>query len=180
MQVLSDAQIAAMSPTERRELIQRLERPLDELLPAAQAGRLHRAWLGLMIGGTIALIPWIMYLAVALPENYLVHDWPATWIGFDILLLMFMAATIVLGLLRRQLLLFAAFATGLLLICDAWFDLMTAGPNDFWLSVLTAGLGDLPLAILLIAGSLRLVRLTATRLWMLKPTTPLWRLPLLP
>jgi len=31
--VVSDAQIAAVSATERRELITRLERPIDELLP---------------------------------------------------------------------------------------------------------------------------------------------------
>jgi hypothetical protein len=59
-------------------------------------------------------------------------------------------------------------------------DLMTAGPNDFRISVLTATLGDLPLAAVLIAGTLRLIRFTAIRVWLLEPTTPLWRLPLLP
>ena len=180
MQVLSDAQIAAMSPDERHELIQRLERPLAELEPAAQAHRIHQAGLRLMIIGTIVLIPWIVYLALALPTDYVVHDWTATWVGFDVLLLGLMAATVVLGMLRRQLLLLTAFATAVLLVCDAWFDILTAGPSDFWISVLTAALGDLPLAVLLITGTLRLVRLTATRLWLLEPSTPLWRLPLLP
>jgi hypothetical protein len=177
---LSDAQIDAMSPEERRELIKRLERPLNELVPISQAYRIHRAWLTLMIGGTFILIPWIVYLSFALPQDYVVHDWWATWAGFDLLLLIFMAVTVLLGLFRRQLLLLTAFATGVLLICDAWFDIMTAGPNDLWLSVLTAALGELPLAILLMVVSLRLVRLTATRLWALKPSAPLWRLPLLP
>lgn len=180
MSTLSDAQIEAMSPAERRELIKRLERPLNELLPITQAYRIHRAWLGVMIGGTVVLIPWIVYLAFALPQDYVVHDWSLTWASFDLLLLIFMAATVALGLLRRQLLVLAAFATGVLLICDAWFDIMTAGPNDVWLSVLTAALGELPLAVLLIVVSLRLVRLTATRLWALKPSAPLWRLPLFP
>jgi hypothetical protein len=31
--VLSDARIAAMSPDERRDLIHRLQRPLDEVFP---------------------------------------------------------------------------------------------------------------------------------------------------
>jgi hypothetical protein len=177
---LSDAQIEAMSPDQRRDLIKRLERPLNELLPISQAYRIHRAWLTLMIGGTFVLIPWIIYLSFALPQDYVVHDWWATWAGFDVLLLIFMAVTVLLGLFRRQLLLLTAFATGVLLICDAWFDIMTAGPNDVWLSVLTAVLGELPLAILLMVVSLRLVRLTATRLWALKPSAPLWRLPLLP
>ena len=180
MQVLSDAQIAAMSSAERLELIQRLKHPLAELEPAAQAHRIHQAGLRLMIIGTIVLIPWIVYLALALPTDYVVHDWTATWVGFDVLLLGLMAATVVLGMLRRQLLLLTAFATAVLLVCDAWFDILTAGPSDFWISVLTAAFGDLPLAVLLITGTLRLVRLTATRLWLLEPSTPLWRLPLLP
>jgi hypothetical protein len=101
-------------------------------------------------------------------------------VGFDILLLVFMAATAVLGLLRRQLLVLAAFTTGVLLVCDAWFDVMTAAPTDMWLSVLTAALGELPLAVILITGALRILRLTAARLYVLDPGMPLWRIPLLP
>ena len=181
MNVLSDAQIAALSPAERHQLIQRLERPLSELVPIAEAHRIRWGWLGIMIGGTLVLIPWIVYLAFALPDDYLVHDWTATWVGFDLLLLALMAATVVFGMLRRQLMLLTAFATGMLLVCDAWFDLMTAGSNDFSVSrVLTAALGDLPLAAVLITGALRLIRFTAIRMWLLEPRTPLWRLPLLP
>jgi hypothetical protein len=178
--VLSDAQIAALSPAERHQLIQRLERPLSDLLPVVVARRIHWGWLGIMTGGTLVLIPWVVYLSFALPDDYLVHDWTATWVGFDLLLLALMAATVVFGVLRRQVMLLTAFATGILLICDAWFDLMTAGPNDFRISVLTATLGELPLAVLLITGTLRLIRFTAIRVWLLEPHTPLWQLPLLP
>ena len=180
MNVLTDAQIAALSPAVRHQLMQRLERPLSDLLPVVVARRIHWGWLGIMTGGTLVLIPWVVYLSFALPDDYLVHDWTATWVGFDLLLLALMAATVVFGVLRRQVMLLTAFATGILLICDAWFDLMTAGPNDFRISVLTATLGDLPLAAVLIAGTLRLIRFTAIRVWLLEPTTPLWRLPLLP
>jgi hypothetical protein len=121
-----------------------------------------------------------VYLSFALPDDYLVHDWTATWVGFDLLLLALMAATVVFGMLRRQVMLLTAFATGILLVCDAWFDLMTAGSGDFWVSVLTAALGDLPLAAVLITGTLRLIRFTAIRVWLLEPRTPLWRLPVLP
>jgi hypothetical protein len=178
--VLTDAQIAAMSPAERRQLIRRLERPLSELLPVAVAHRIRWGWLGIMTGGTLVLIPWTVYLAFALPDDYLVHDWTALWVGFDLLLLVLMAATVIFGMLRRQVMLLTAFATGMLLICDAWFDLMTAGPNDFRVSELTAALGDLPLAAVLITGTLRLFRFTALRMWLLEPHTPLWQLPLLP
>jgi hypothetical protein len=177
---VSDAQIAAMSAAERRELISRLERPLDELLPVSVLARVRRVRLVLMVGAIVGLIPWTVYLAITLPDKYIAHNWPATWVGFDILLLLFMVATAVLGVLRRQLLVLTAFTTGILLICDAWFDVMTAAPADRWLSVLTAALGELPLAAVLITGALRILRLTATRLYVLDPGMPLWRIPLLP
>jgi hypothetical protein len=178
--VLSDAQIAAMSPAQRKDLIQRLERPLDEVFPPALARRMRRNRLTLMVGGAIALIPWTVYLAFTLPANYVAHNWPATWIGFDCVLIAFMIATAVLGWLRRQLVLLAAFTTGVLLICDAWFDIMTAGPSQLRVSVLTAALGNLPLAVVMITGAVRIIRITATRLWFLDPETPAWRLPLVP
>lgn len=55
--VLSDARIAAMSPDERRDLIQRLQGPLDDVLPPPIARRMRRTRLTLMTGGTIVLIP---------------------------------------------------------------------------------------------------------------------------
>jgi hypothetical protein len=113
-----------------------------------------------------------VYLSVTLPEKYVAHNWTATWVGFDVLLCVFLVITAVLGLLRRQLL--------IVLICDAWFDVMTAGPGERWVSMLTAVLGELPLAVLLITGALRILRLTATRLYLLDPGMPLWRDPLLP
>ncbi|HKP43963.1 hypothetical protein [Mycobacterium sp.] len=177
---LSDAAIAALSADERRELILRLERPLGELLPASSLARLRRIRIVLMVGASIGLIPWIVYLSLTLPDKYVAHNWTTTWVGFDILLLVFLTTTAVLGLLQRQLLILTAFTSGILLICDAWFDVMTAAPGDRWLSLLTGGLGELPLAVVLITGALRILRLTATRLYLLDPGMPLWRIPLLP
>jgi hypothetical protein len=178
--ILTDAQIAALTPEQRRELISRLEQPLSDLIDPVFLSRARRIRLGLMIGGSIAMIPWLGYLSVTLPENYVAHNWPATWVGFDILLVGFMLATAVLGYLRRQLLMLAAFTSGVLLICDAWFDLMTAGPKDLWLSVVTALLIEVPLAIFMITGAQRIVRLTMMRLWRLDPGMRLWQLPLFP
>jgi hypothetical protein len=177
---LSDAHIAAMSPAQGRDLIERLQRPLHEVFPPTIAKRLRRNRLTLMVGGTFALIPWMVYLGFTLPTNYIAHNWPATWIGFDCVLIAFMIATAVLGRLRRQLVVLAAFTTGVLLLCDAWFDIMTADPSQLRLSVLTAAVGNLPVAVIMMTGAMRIVRLTATRLWFLDPGTPVWRLPLLP
>ena len=178
--ILTDAQIAALTPEQRRELISRLEQPLSDLIDPEFLSRIRRIRLGLMIGGSIAMIPWLVYLSVTLPENYVAHNWPATWVGFDILLVGFMVATAVLGYLRRQLLLLAAFTSGVLLICDAWFDLMTAGPKDLWLSMVTALGIEVPLAIFMITGAQRIVRLTMMRFWRLDPGMRLWQLPLFP
>ena len=178
--VLTDEQIAALTPEQRRELISRLEQPLSDLIDPQLLGRIRRIRLGLMIGGSIAMIPWLVYLSVTLPENYVAHNWTATWVGFDVLLVGFMLTTAVLGYLRRQLLTLAAFTSGVLLICDAWFDLMTAGPKDIWLSLVTALLIEVPLAIFMITGVQRIVRLTMMRFWRLDPGMRLWQLPLFP
>ena len=119
--------------------------------------RRMREWLAL--SAAIALIPWTIYLGLTLPQNYTAQHWQATWVGFDILLLAFMIATAVLGFIRHQWLTLFAFSTGVLLVCDAWFDVLTARRGDFAVSVLTAALGELPLAVVLIGGSLRIARL---------------------
>jgi hypothetical protein len=116
-----------------------------------------REWLAL--SAAIALIPWTIYLGLTLPQSYTAQHWQATWVGFDVLLLAFMIATAVLGFVRHHLLTLFAFSTGVLLVCDAWFDMLTAKRGDFAVSVLTAALGELPLAVVLIGGSLRIARL---------------------
>jgi hypothetical protein len=177
---VSDAAIAAMSPAERRDLIQRLERPLDELVSQPGFQRIRRIRIYLMTSATIMLVPWIVYLSTTLPDKYVAHNWEVTWVGFDILLLVFLGLTVLLAFLRRQLLVLSAFTCGVLLVCDAWFDVVTAAPNDLWVSIAIAVLVELPLAVLLVTGALRIVRLTMTRLWLLDPGVPLWRIPLLP
>jgi hypothetical protein len=132
----------------------RLDTPLDELAPAPAVARMRRPRLPLMVGGAIGVIAWIAFLVMTLPANYVAHNWPATWVGFDVMLVAFMAMTAALVFLRPQLVPLTAFTTGVLLICDAWFDVMTAGPHDLWASALTATLVELPLAVILIATAL--------------------------
>jgi hypothetical protein len=130
----------------------RLERPLDKLVAVPVVARMRRLRLAPMVGGAIGLIG-IVFLVITLPANYVA-------LGFDVLLVAFMVTTAVLVFLRRQLVLLTAFTTGVLLICDAWFDVMTAGPHDLWVSALTATLVELPLAVILITTVLRILRLT--------------------
>ncbi len=170
-----------MSAEERGDLIRRLSRPVDEIVPSQRwLRRTRELGVTLMVGSALVLVPWIVYLAVTLPRAYVAHNWDRTWTGFDVLLLVLMVATAVLGWLRRQVMVLTAFATGVLLVADAWFDVMTAGGEDVTVSLLTAFLVELPLAAVLTGGSLRLVRLTAERLWALDRGRPVWqaRIPL--
>lgn len=170
----TDEQIQTMSPQERRDLIRRLERPVsDRIDPATRRARVR-----VMVAGSLALIPWISFLWATLPDRYLVTNWPLTWVGFDSLLIALMAATAYLGARRRLLIVLTAFATAVMLICDAWFDVTTAGPQDIWMAVGMAAAAELPLAGLLILGTVRLMRTMASRLWLLTPDMHLWQLEL--
>jgi hypothetical protein len=178
--VLSDEQIAAMSPLERRDLIKRLARPVDEISSNRWLRRTREIRISLMVVSAVALVPWTVYLAISLPRAYIAYNWNATWVGFDVLLLVLMTATAVFGYLRRQMLVVTAFATGVLLIADAWFDVMTAHGDERTWSVLSAIVVELPLAAVLIAGSMQVLRLVAARLWALDEGTHAWqvRIPL--
>ena len=66
--ILTDAQIAALTPEQRRDLIKRLERPLSDVIDPVLLGRIRRVRLSLMTAGSIAMIPWLVYLSLTLPH----------------------------------------------------------------------------------------------------------------
>jgi len=169
-----------MSPGERRELILRLAPVPAGLVPAPRTMERIRRWrLALMLACVAALIPWIVYLAITLPSHYEARNWVATWVGFDVILLAMLVATAVFGWRRRLLLLPTAFASGVLLVCDAWFDVLTSQRGaDLVQALLTAFLVELPLAFILIAGPLRLLRYVAIRNGLVEAGLPMWRLPI--
>jgi hypothetical protein len=177
--VLTDEQISALSPTERRELIARLVRPVEELVPSHRwLRRTVELRVAVMVLSAVVLVPWIGYLGVTLPRVYVARHWDLAWVGFDVLLLVLIAATAVLGYLRRQLLVLTAFAAGVLLVCDAWFDVLTAHGDELTWSLATALAVELPLAGLLIAGALQVLRLVAARAWLLEPGAHAWQIPI--
>ncbi|MGZ4493123.1 MAG: hypothetical protein ACXVWU_00355 [Nocardioides sp.] len=175
--MLTDDQIAGMTPEERQALIKRLARPVDELVPSRRwLRRTRELRIALMAGSTLVLVPWIAYLGISLPKRYVAHHWDLTWVGFDVMLLVLMGATAVLAWQRRQVLVLTAFATGVLLICDAWFDVMTASDRDRSVSLMTARAVELPLAVFLIASSFQVLRLTAARLWAIDAGGHAWQI----
>lgn len=176
---LTDEEIATMTPAERRDLILRLA-PHPAGMPTRQTIDRLRKWRTvLMLVCAAALIPWTVYLAITLPGHYVARNWVATWVGFDILLLAMLVLTALAGWKRKQFVFPTAFATGVLLLCDAWFDVMTSQRGgDLTQALLSAFLVELPLAFLLIAGPLRLLRYVAIRHGMIHQDSNLWRMPI--
>ena len=177
---LTDEDIQAMTAAERRELILRLAPvPGQRMLTTRTLDRIRKWRTVFMLLCVAALIPWTVYLAITLPSHYVARNWVATWVGFDILLLIMLTGTAIAGWRRRQLVFPTAFASGVLLICDASFDVMTSHPgSDLWQAVLSALLLELPLAFVLIAGPLRLMRFVAVRHGIIEPGVRMWRVPI--
>ena len=114
--------------------------------------RLRRArlWLLLVLGGVaIGLFPWTAYLSATLPSQHVTHHWQVAWAGFDLFEAAALVGTVV-AMLRRSVFVTAfASVAGTALLCDAWFDLVTAKPgSDFAWALLFALAGELPLAAL--------------------------------
>jgi hypothetical protein len=179
--VLTDEDIARMEPDERRVLIARLARPMSDVVKdAATLRRSRRLRLGLAATAALLLVPWTIYLAASLPGKHQVRAWGPLWVGFDGIELVLLAVTFWLSAQRRVLGLLAAFATGVVLLCDAWFDLFTSAPGDLWQSVLAAVLVEIPLALVLMAGAVRALRVVSALLWFSDPDARSWEIQLPP
>jgi hypothetical protein len=133
----------------------------------------------------IGLIPWTIGLALTLPRTYLVKNWPFAWTGFDLVLLTCLGTTAWSLWKQRQVAIPVSMITSVLLLCDAWFDIVTAhGGRCLMVSIGTAIFAELPIAILLGLISVRLLRASWTpyrevgsrssrSLWSTPLTTPL-------
>lgn len=99
----------------------------------------------LLIAGL--LLPWVVVLFLTLPEDYQAAHWKFAWGGFDIGLALSLAATAVLIVRRSVLTQTAAAITAALLVCDAWFDILTSRGRDVWFAVILALFAELPLAV---------------------------------
>jgi hypothetical protein len=95
----------------------------------------------------VALVPWILYLTFTLPSRHVTFHYDLAWTGFDVGLAVSFGAT-AWGVLRgSQWLVPLAAVTGTMLVCDAWFDVVTSQPGTELLeAVAEAALAELPLA----------------------------------
>lgn len=107
-------------------------------------------WVTVLLGlVAIGLVPWILYLTFTLPARHVTFHYDTAWIGFDVALLASFAATAWATFRGSQWLVPLAAATGTMLLCDAWFDIVTSqSGGDMWEAVAEAALAELPLAAL--------------------------------
>jgi hypothetical protein len=107
-------------------------------------------WVTLVLAATaVGLVPWTLWLTITLPKRHVTHHYDLAWVGFDIALACAFAATAGAALRHSHWLLPCAAATGTMLVCDAWFDVVTSGGGvERMEALLEAGLAELPLAAL--------------------------------
>ncbi len=104
------------------------------------------AWI--YAAAAVALMPWIVYLAITLPKRDLDTHYRAAWVGFDILLVFVITRTAYLAFRMDPRVQLPAVATATLLIVDAWFDITTAGGRGATAeAVLLAVVFEIPAAI---------------------------------
>jgi hypothetical protein len=104
-------------------------------------------WAGPMFAlFSVIMLPWTWYLAATLPSRQLSPNYDVAWAGFDVMLLVALAGTAYFALRRSRYLSAAASAAAVMLVVDAWFDVVTTPPGQRLESIALAVLVELPLA----------------------------------
>ncbi len=96
--------------------------------PDRRFGAGHGGWPGSTRAAAGVLLPWIVYLAITLPEaatSTATTERPGS--GFDVLLVFAIVRTAYMAFRIDPRVQFPATATATLLFVDAWFDVTTSG-----------------------------------------------------
>src|SRR5260370_1707574 len=119
----------------------------------------------------IGLVPWTVWLTFRLPSRHVTDNYDLAWVGFDVALATAMAATAWAILRVSEWLVPLAAVTGTMLVCDAWFDIVTSsGGGDRLQAVLEAVFAELPLAALCAYIVIDVERFRATVRRLRRPT----------
>lgn len=113
-------------------------------------------------GASVFMIGWTVLLLLTLPSHYLAGQWRVAWTGFDLALVLLLAAMAWAIWRRRQVALLIMVVTATLLLCDAWFDItLSWGGSEGWTSLLTAAGCEVPLALAMLARARAVIVETA-------------------
>ena len=95
-------------------------------------------------------------MSYTLPTRHVFHHWDLAWVGFDIALLVALAATAYLGYRHSRWLAISATVLSTLLLVDVWFDVLSARPGrELALALAMAAVVEVPLAIISMWAALR-------------------------
>jgi hypothetical protein len=118
--------------------------PAEQELPSL---RLPRWVTPLFTVAAVGLLPWTLYLTFTLPSRHVTTHYDLAWVGFDIGLAAAFGGTAWAALRSPTWLVPLAAATGTMLVCDAWFDVVTSrGAGEIGEAAAEALLAELPLA----------------------------------
>jgi hypothetical protein len=106
------------------------------------------AWVSILLGAVgVALVPWTLWLTFSLPSRHTTEHYDLAWVGFDVALAAAFVVSAVAVIRGSGWLEVSAAVTGTLLLCDAWFDVVTStGGSEKIEAVLEACFAELPLA----------------------------------
>jgi hypothetical protein len=121
---------------------------LPDRLYRSDATRTVPLWVApAFIALAAALLPWIGWLFTTLPDEATAAHWRLAWGGFDVGLACALGATGILIVRRSRSTAVAATVTGTMLVCDAWFDVLTSrGTTNVVVAAVLAAVVELPLA----------------------------------
>jgi len=106
------------------------------------------AWVPVLLGAVgVGLVPWTLWLTFSLPSRHTSEHYDLAWVGFDVALAAAFGATTLAAIRGSDWLEVSAAVTGTLLVCDAWFDVVTSsGGGERLEALLEACFAELPLA----------------------------------
>jgi hypothetical protein len=121
------------------------------------------AWAIVLLGVVaVALVPWSIALTMQLPAHHVARHWDVAWAGFDAGMAVVLIATVVAAVRGSGWLTGLAMAAAAMLVCDAWFDVVTSAPDERWVAVASALVVELPLAVVCVLVSRSAVYSPAT------------------
>jgi hypothetical protein len=161
--VINESDLRDMSATDRRQLAHTLAAyDCPDPMLGLYISRRRRVGLLFSIVACVALLAWIIVLALTLHRSFHTHYWRGAWVGFDILEFLGFAACAWALWRGRQIAIAFLIITATLLCCDAWFDvILDTGTRDIWGSLASAVFIELPLAFLMFNAARRLIRVSA-------------------
>jgi hypothetical protein len=94
---------------------------------AVDIGERRTRWIAAAFAAAaIGVIAWTYFLARHLPDVHDADHWRIAWIGFDVGLALTLAGVAVAAYRRSPWLVGVATGATTLLVCDAWFDVLSA------------------------------------------------------